>query len=53
MKVPNVGPIGSLEMVLNISQELYNNFFNAEAGVYLYLGDQGSLYQPLTKGYSL
>ena len=53
MKVPNVGPIGSLEMVLNISQDLYYDFFNADAGVHLYLGDQGSLYQPLTKGYSL
>ena len=52
-KVPNAGLIGSLELVLNISQDLYYDVLNTDAGVQLYLGDQGSFYEPLAKGYSL
>ena len=53
LKVPNVGMIGSLDLALNISQDLYYDVLNIDAGAQLYLGDQGSLYEPLAKGYSL
>ena len=53
VKVLNAGLIGSLDLVLNISQDLYYDTLNIDSGVQLYLGDQGSLYEPLAKGYSL
>ena len=52
-KVPNTGLIGSLDLVLNISQDLYYSDSGLNAGVQLYLGDQGSHYELPTKGYSL
>ena len=49
---PNIGISSSLELVLNISQNLYHGL-DVDAGVRLYLGYQGSFYQPLKKGYNL
>lgn len=50
--ISEVGILSPLELVLNISQGLYYDL-DVDAGVRLYLGDQGSFYQPLKKGYNL
>ena len=53
VKVPNVGILGSLEVVLNISQNLYYHPLVHDAGAKLFIGTQGAFYDIQTKGYNL
>ena len=53
VKVPSTGILGSLEVVLNISQNLYYHPLVHDAGAKLFIGSQGTFYDIQTKGYNL
>ena len=52
-RVPTVGFSGSLEVVLNISQNLYYHQLVHDAGAKLFIGAQGTFYDLETRGYNL
>ena len=53
VRVPTVGILGSLEVVLNISQNLYYHPLVHDAGAKLFIGAQETFYDLETRGYNL
>ena len=52
-RVANTGPYESLQVVFNITQNQYYENMTHNAGLQIYIGDQGSFYHVTHQGYAL
>ena len=52
-RAARAGRLESIELILKINQQEYFKNLTSDAGIRLYIGDQGTHYQPFEKGISL